>query len=97
MLPPQGREQEAAEAIVTVYERDAVTVPFVTDMLNTYVPAVVGVPEIVVAFPVEEAKDNPGGKNVPETTVHVNGPTAVPVALSGWEYGTLTVPSGNDV
>ena len=82
MLPPQGREQGASVvgAIVTVYACVAVILPFVTDAVNEYVPAVVGIPEIVAVTP-KELSVNPGG-NVPESICHVNGPVAVPVSLS---------------
>jgi hypothetical protein len=67
--------------IVTVYACVAVVVPFVTLMTNGYVPVAVGVPPIEVVEAVDVPRTKPVG-SVPEATVHVNGPIAVPVALS---------------
>ena len=83
-------------SIVTVYGCVAVVLPFVACMTNGYVPVAVGVPviDIAVVDAVELPSAKPVGK-VPDATDHVNGPTAVPVAVSVCAYGSVMVPSGN--
>ncbi len=67
----------------------------VTCTVNPYVPAVVGVPEIVVLGVPEVLSVSPGG-SVPEITLHVYG--VVPfVAVTDCEYAWPTVPPASDV
>jgi hypothetical protein len=78
-----------------VYACEAVVLPFVTLMTNGYVPVAVGVPLISVVDAVDVPRAKPIGK-VPEATVQVKEPVAVPVAVKASEYGTVVVPFGSD-
>jgi len=72
---------DGAAVTLMAYACVAVVVPFVTLMAKGYVPVAVGVPLISVVDAVEVPRVRPVGR-VPEAMIHVNGPIAVPVAVS---------------
>lgn len=84
-----------AGAMFTVYDCVDELPPFMTRMANVEVPAVVGVPAMVVVLPVLELfRNNPAGK-VPEKRFQVNVPVAVVDAVNVCAYELLAVPFGN--
>jgi hypothetical protein len=75
---------------VIVMENDATSLPapLLASTEKLYVPAVVGVPEIVPLL----SRFKPAG-NAPLSKLHVIGVS--PLALSDWLYDVPTVPPGN--
>jgi hypothetical protein len=91
-----GVDVAVAAPITTPYAREELTVPFVTPTTKAKVPEAVGVPEMVaVDEPAVAVRFSPVG-SVPEATLHVKGPVAVPVAFRDAAYGTVVVPLGSE-
>jgi hypothetical protein len=90
-VPPGICTISIIDAVVIVIESGFVSLPvaLVAFTVNSYVPAVDGVPEIV---PLESVK--PVG-NAPVSMLHVMGVS--PVAVKVWLYAVPAVPPDNDV